>query len=115
MFICYEETTLPESSFPWYFVFPVVNGMYLYLIICLICLFMVIVNKIMKYITKMGQNTGIFSASKNVQNMAMDTALVALYQNLNSGNLRINGLNSSEFLVGNEGPSSSDSKAGSIL
>ena len=37
------------------------------------------VNRIMKYITKIGQNTGILSASKNVQNMAITTALVALY------------------------------------
>ena len=59
---------------------------------------------------------------KNVQVVAIRTALVmdslkhyyetlvqsifATHQNLNSGNLRINGLNSSFDLVGKDGPSS---------
>jgi hypothetical protein len=40
---------------------------------------MVITNRMMKYITKIGQNTGIFRASKNVHIMATITALLALY------------------------------------
>lgn len=40
---------------------------------------MVITNKMMKYITRIGQNTGIFSASKNVQIIAMTMAFVELY------------------------------------
>ena len=42
----------------------------------LICLFIVSVKRIMKYITKIGQNTGMLRASKNVHTMAMTIDLV---------------------------------------
>lgn len=45
----------------------------------LICRFIVIVKRMMKYMTRIGQNTGMLSASKNVQIMAITTALVAEY------------------------------------
>ena len=84
----------------------------------LICLFMVIQKRVMKYITRIGQNTGILKNSKKVQAKAIVVALVAEYQNLNSGSLRMKGLNSSLLDVGRAGPSSSASysaMAGSIL
>ena len=37
------------------------------------------VNKMMKYMTKIGQNTGTFKASKQVQIIAITTAFRALY------------------------------------
>ena len=43
----------------------------------LICLFMVMQKSMMKYITRMGQNTGTLKASKNVQIMAMTMPFVA--------------------------------------
>lgn len=61
----------------------------------------------MKYITKIGQNTGILKQSKNVQINPITVLLVTEYQNLNSGNLRMKGLNSSFAFVGNSGPFSS--------
>lgn len=61
----------------------------------------------MKYITKIGQNTGILQNSKNVQIRPISVLLVTEYQNLNSGNRLINGRNSSFALVGNSGPFSS--------
>lgn len=64
-------------------------------------------NNVMKYITSIGQNTGILKQSNNVHIMATTVDLVTEYQNLNSGNLLINGLNSSFDLVGNSGPSPS--------
>merc|ERR1712018_654249 len=42
---------LTPSSFPLYLVFPVEKGRYLNFIMCFICLFMVIVNRMMKYMT----------------------------------------------------------------
>ncbi len=45
----------------------------------LIWRFIVIVKRIMKYITSIGQNTGTFNAWKNVQKNAITTALNALY------------------------------------
>ena len=92
--------------------------MYLYLIICLICLFIVRQNSMMKYMTKIGQNTGTLKTWKKVMKVAMMTARVDRCQNLNSGSRRINGLNSAfELLVGRDMPSSSliSAKAGSIL
>ena len=44
-----------------------------------ICLFIVITNRMIKYMTKIGQNTGILNASKNVHIIAMTTALVPEY------------------------------------
>jgi len=61
----------------------------------------------MKYITSIGQNTGILKQSNRVHIMATIVDFVTEYQNLNSGNLLINGLNSSFDLVGNSGPSPS--------
>jgi len=93
-----------------------VNGKYLYLIICLIWRFIVIQNNVIKYITNIGQNTGTLKKSKKVQIIAITVLFVIAYQNLNSGNLLINGLNSSLAFVGNSGPSSaSKSNAGSIF
>merc|ERR1719412_1160213 len=63
--------------------------------------------------TRIGQKTGMLKNSKNVQTKAITVAFVAEYQNLNSGNLLINGRNSSFCLVGNERPSSSASSAAS--
>ena len=67
---------------------------------------MVMQNKVIKYITNIGQNTGILKHSKKVQNMAMRVALVAEYQNLNSGKRLMKGRNSSFDDVGSSGPSS---------
>lgn len=67
-------------------------------------------NNVMKYITSMGQNTGILKQSNTVHIIAMTVDFITEYQNLNSGNLLINGLNSSLDLVGNSGPSPSANK-----
>ena len=45
-------------------------------------------NRVMKYMTRIGQNTGMLKKSKNVQTKAIAVAFVAEYQNLNSGNLK---------------------------
>lgn len=45
----------------------------------LICLFMVMVNRMMKYITRIGQKTGTLSASKHVHIIPTTTAFTALY------------------------------------
>ena len=50
----------------------------------LICRFIVMQNKVMKYMTRMGQKTGMLKNSKKVQKNAMTVAFVAEYQNLNS-------------------------------
>lgn len=50
--------------------------------VTLICLFIVIQKRVMKYMTKIGQNTGILKASKQVQNIAITIALVAEYLKL---------------------------------
>lgn len=63
-------------------------------------------NNVKKYITKIGQNTGILKQSKKVQINAITVLFDTEYQNLNSGSLRINGRNSS-FVVGSSGPFSS--------
>ena len=52
-------------------------------------------NKKQKYITRIGQKTGISKDSKRVQPRATPVAHMELYQNLNSGRRRMNGLNSS--------------------
>ena len=77
-------------------------------------------NNVMKYMTKIGQKTGMLKNSKKVQPKAITVALVAEYQNLNSGSRRIKGRNSSLCFVGSSRPSPSSSaskaaKAGSIL
>lgn len=73
----------------------------------LICRFIVIQNNVIKYITNIGQNTGILKHSKNVQNKPINVLFVTEYQNLNSGKRLMNGRNSSFALVGNSGPLSS--------
>lgn len=55
----------------------------------------------------MGQNTGTSKNWKNVKNIDSNVDFITEYQNLNSGNRRINGLNSSFARVGNDGPESS--------
>jgi len=67
---------------------------------------MVMQNKVMKYMTRMGQNTGMLKHSNMVHTMAITVDLVTEYQNLNSGSRLMNGLNSSLLLVGSSGPSS---------
>lgn len=62
---------------------------------------------VIKYITRIGQNTGILKQSKKVQTIANTVDLDTEYQNLNSGNRLMNGLNSSLDLVGSSGPSPS--------
>lgn len=57
--------------------------------------------------TNIGQNTGILKASMKVQKKAITVLLVTESQNLNSGSLRMNGLNSSVARVGRAGPLSS--------
>ena len=48
-----------ESSFPLYRCLPKEKGTYLYLIMCLICRFIVKKKSAKKYISKIGQNTGM--------------------------------------------------------
>lgn len=67
-------------------------------------------NSVMKYMTSMGQNTGTLKQSNIVHIIAIIVDFITEYQNLNSGNLLINGLNSSLDLVGNSGPSPSIKK-----
>ena len=85
---------LPVSALlpPTYFTLPQLQGTYLCLIMCRICLFIVITNKIIKYNNKIGQKTGILKTSKKVIPKAVMTAFVLKYQNLNSGTRRANGL-----------------------
>lgn len=64
-------------------------------------------NSVMKYMTKIGQKTGMLKQSKKVQTVAITVDLVTEYQNLNSGSRRMNGRNSSFALVGSSGPPSS--------
>lgn len=71
---------------------------------------MVMQNNVIKYITKIGQNTGTLKQSKKVQISAITVLLLIEYQNLNSGNRLTNGLNSSFALVGSSGPFSSAEK-----
>lgn len=61
-------------------------------------------NNVIKYITNIGQNTGMLNISNNVQNIPITVLFVIAYQNLNSGKRRMNGRNSSFDLVGNSGP-----------
>ena len=44
-----------------------------------ICRFMVMTNSMQKYITKIGQNTGMLNISKKVQPVAMTNALLPEY------------------------------------
>ena len=58
-----------------------------YMKLTFICRFIVMQNKVMKYMTRIGQNTGMLKKSKKVHTKAITVAFVAEYQNLNSGNL----------------------------
>lgn len=49
------------------------------LFLTFICLFIVMIKRTMKYMTRMGQNTGMLKNSKNVHVIAITTALVAPY------------------------------------
>lgn len=72
-----------------------------------ICRFIVMQNSVMKYSTRIGQNTGMLNMSKHVHSMPMQVLLLTAYQNLNSGRRRMNGRNSSLERVGSSGPPSS--------
>ena len=74
-----------------YFDFPQLIGTYLCLYICKICLFIVIKNNTKKYISKIGQKTGISKTEKNVMNIEVMVPLVQAIQNLNSGRRLVNG------------------------
>ena len=56
----------------------------------------------------MGQNTGTSNIPNNVNAIAISTAFIHAYQNLNSGKRRMNGLNSNSLspVVGSSGRSS---------
>lgn len=92
--------------------FPHRHGKYLYFNICLICLFIVIVNRTMKYSNKMGQNTGISNTENSVKHIDITTDFVPDHQNLNSGTLRLKGLNSSPSCNGSDPPSKETSSCG---
>lgn len=68
----------------------------------------------MKYITNIGQKTGMLKTSNIVQLNAIIVDLITEYQNLNSGSRLINGRNSSLAFVGNSGPSPSEVKTNKI-
>ena len=53
-----------------------------------------------QYMSSTGQNTGTLKISHQLQKKPMVMALVAQYQNLNSGRRRMKGLNSSLARVG---------------
>jgi hypothetical protein len=57
-------------------------------------------NRINQYTTNTGQNTGKLKISNQLQKKPIAIALVVEYQNLNSGSLRTNGLNSWSSFVG---------------
>mmetsp|Transcript_3591 Transcript_3591/g.4747 ORF Transcript_3591/g.4747 Transcript_3591/m.4747 type:complete len:88 (-) Transcript_3591:315-578(-) len=68
-------------------------------------------NNTPKYITKIGQNTGMSKTEKKVMTNDVAVPLKHANQNLNSGTFLVKGLNSapSFALVGNEGPSDGSS------
>jgi hypothetical protein len=71
-----NEKWIADFDIPTYA--PVVNGRYRYLIMCLICLFIVIVKRIMKYMTRMGQKTGTSNALNIVNVRENNAAFIAL-------------------------------------
>ena len=64
-------------------------------------------NRMKKYISKMGQKTGISKTGKKVMNMHVAVPREQANQNLNSGSRRVNGRYSlpSLSVVGSPGPS----------
>ena len=107
----YRPFSSPASL---YFAFPKEIGTYLCLYMCIICLFIVMKNKIKKYIKRMGQNTGTSKTEKKVIIKQVPTPLVQANQNLNSGRRLENGLNSFPSLAvdGRDGPDSFGSSKG---
>lgn len=73
----------------------------------IICRFIVMQKSVIKYMTKIGQNTGTSKTSKKVHIKPITVLLTTAYQNLNSGRRRMNGRNSSFAFVGSSGPPSS--------
>ena len=73
---------------------------------------MVIKNRMQKYMTKIGQKTGMSNMGKNDMRNDIPVPLKHANQNLNSGNLLVKGLYScaSFWLVGNVGPSEGSSR-----
>jgi hypothetical protein len=71
-------------------------------------------NKTKKYISRMGQKTGMSKTEKKVMTIDVAVPLVQANQNLNSGSRRANGLNSfpSFSVVGRPGPLSVGSSKG---
>lgn len=95
------------SPLPLYFFLPNEKGIYLYLIMCCICLFIVTTNKIIQYTNSIGQNTGTSNTGKKVAKKPKVMDRMLAYQNLNSGKRLMNGLNSSLAFDGNVGSSAS--------
>ena len=85
------------------------NGIYLCLIMCLICLRIVTKNSAQKYTSRIGQKTGTSNSGNSVATSEAATERALAHQNLNSGSLRWKGRNSSERWEGRVGPSSSGS------
>ena len=77
---------------------------------------MVIKKRMKKYMTNIGQNTGTSKIEKKVMINAIPVPRKQAYQNLNSGNLLVNGLNSCPSLsvVGRDGPSASDKSSSGV-
>jgi hypothetical protein len=71
-------------------------------------------NSTKKYISRIGQKTGMSKIEKKVMTMHIAVPLAHANQNLNSGSLRVNGLNSFPSLadVGRDGPDSEGSSKG---
>mmetsp|Transcript_1752 Transcript_1752/g.3703 ORF Transcript_1752/g.3703 Transcript_1752/m.3703 type:complete len:98 (-) Transcript_1752:330-623(-) len=81
---------------------------------CMICRFIVMKNKTKKYISRIGQKTGMSNTEKKVMTMDVNVPLVHASQNLNSGRRRANGRYSlpSFSVVGRPGPLSLGSSNG---
>lgn len=58
---------------------PVLKGIYLYLIICRICLRIVMKSNTSQYRSRIGQNTGMSKMGNRVVVVPINTALVQLY------------------------------------
>jgi hypothetical protein len=62
--------------------------MYLYLIMCLICRFIVSTKSTIQYSSRMGQNTGTSKIEKNVKEKATTNAFVSAYLHEKSAHIR---------------------------
>jgi len=107
----YMPCSTPASL---YFALPKLMGTYLCLYMCIICRFIVMKNSTKKYISNIGQNTGISNIEKKVIRMLVAVPRVQASQNLNSGSRRVNGRNSFPSFAdeGRVGPSSAGSSRG---